>query len=401
MTFYASTPPPAGVNRRPSKLAPANRLQRPSQPDTYSTGPKTHSPQSSISSSPPQQYTQHAPTSPKGTHLAPPNKSSNSSPSSSRSSSTSPSPGRGRQAALPPLHEDFPSALASGKPKLSPARGEGEGAVPSILRPGKPNTSPGPRPRVASTQGPPPQHPSSRPFSPIATSPAPYQPVTGNEARLSSTTPVSAPYPPAHSTLYPPVNSNPYPQSNSSPYPPPNQSSYPPTNQSTYRPGSAAPYPATNTSPYSSNTPQYRPAPSTYSPPGAYEPGPPVSFPMPLAAPASYDTPAPNPSYQQSYKPQQPPAQASDFPDPYLSARYQAPLPLPGSPPQRHAPVKHAPVTSSASAKVLDEAARRKHQEEEDLALARKLDRELNMQELEDARAGRTGGGRNSMPGGW
>lgn len=108
-------------------------------------------------------------------------------------------------------------------------------------------------------------------------------------------------------------------------------------------------------------------------------PLPPVSFPLPKAAPPdSYG------SYQGPYQA----TLAGDLPDPYLLARYQTPLPLPlesdtgrgqaqlpTSSRDRIAPNANR-VEAIRSAE--EEAARRKEQTDRDLELALQLDRELN-----------------------
>ncbi|KII89789.1 hypothetical protein PLICRDRAFT_39960 [Plicaturopsis crispa FD-325 SS-3] len=66
-----------------------------------------------------------------------------------------------------------------------------------------------------------------------------------------------------------------------------------------------------------------------------------------------------------------------DLPDPYLQARYQTPLPLPGSssPPRSVA----QPLANPKQDAALEAARARKAQEEADLELARRLDREMNL----------------------
>jgi hypothetical protein len=98
----------------------------------------------------------------------------------------------------------------------------------------------------------------------------------------------------------------------------------------------------------------------------------------------------------------------SDLPDPYLSARYLQPLPLPpgSSPPRqppRQAPARRDPAAEAAEihrqAALLEEQkkAKRKEQEEADAELARRLDLELNLGDEQES-------GRSDavhMPGGW
>ncbi|OBZ72644.1 Ingression protein fic1 [Grifola frondosa] len=127
MTFYAAGPPP--LQRRASKLTPSDRLAAPIRPYAYphpsSKTPPGSSPLRTPHSSthPDQHHVSNVPTSPTGTHLAPPG------PSSTHSSP------RNRDDPLPPL----------------PAEPE---TIPAILRAGRPHTSPQSDPRPL-----PPNHP--------------------------------------------------------------------------------------------------------------------------------------------------------------------------------------------------------------------------------------------------
>lgn len=128
-----------------------------------------------------------------------------------------------------------------------------------------------------------------------------------------------------------------------------------------------------------------------------------MSFPMasignvgghqPIYDGQSYDyrRPSPEPTSVSAYPPS---SDNNDLPDPYLAARYQQPLPLPGgggfrpsaSPPRAApAPVRRDPAAEAAEirkqAALAEERARqtKREQEEADAELARQLDRELNI----------------------
>ena len=103
------------------------------------------------------------------------------------------------------------------------------------------------------------------------------------------------------------------------------------------------------------------------------------------------------------FQPSTRPAASNNLPDPYLTARYQQPLPLPGSSPPRQRPAPRDPTAEAAEirrqALLLEEQdrAKRKEQEEADAALARQLDLELNLGDSEQERssdAGHTPGDR-------
>lgn len=117
----------------------------------------------------------------------------------------------------------------------------------------------------------------------------------------------------------------------------------------------------------------------------------------------------PEPAYQQP---------ESELPDPYLLARYQSPLPLPPgatrpsqsttapTPASAPAPARRDPAAEAAEIRrqaVLAEereAQKRKEQEEADAELARQLDQELNLGDVEEERSlGRSGSAH--MPGEW
>jgi type IV secretory pathway VirB10-like protein len=92
------------------------------------------------------------------------------------------------------------------------------------------------------------------------------------------------------------------------------------------------------------------------------------------------------------------------LPDPYLSARYQQPLPLPvgsNASPPRQPPARRDPAAEAAEIRRQaalqeeQERVRKREQEEADAELARRLDRELNSGDLEDERT------RTHMPGAW
>jgi hypothetical protein len=94
----------------------------------------------------------------------------------------------------------------------------------------------------------------------------------------------------------------------------------------------------------------------------------------------------------------------NDLPDPYLSARYLQPLPLPqGYSPPRQPPARRDPAAEAAEirrqAVLLEEQkkAKQKEQEEADAELARRLDLELNSSDGQETE--RSDG--VHMPGGW
>lgn len=102
----------------------------------------------------------------------------------------------------------------------------------------------------------------------------------------------------------------------------------------------------------------------------------------------TYDYRRPSPEPTSIY-----PSTDNDLPDPYLAARYQQPLPLPGgggfrpsTSPPRAAPVQARRDPAAEVAEIKRQAAlaaerekqKRMEQEEADAELARQLDRELN-----------------------
>jgi hypothetical protein len=142
--------------------------------------------------------------------------------------------------------------------------------------------------------------------------------------------------------------------------------------------------------------------------PNPYEQAPGVSF--PIAAVGDAHTPVYESQY--NYRPSQEPAYLpptmtlvdNDLPDPYLSARYLQPLPLPqGYSPPRQPPARRDPAAEAAEirrqAVLLEEQkkAKQKEQEEADAELARRLDLELNSSDGQETE--RSDG--VHMPGGW
>lgn len=166
---------------------------------------------------------------------------------------------------------------------------------------------------------------------------------------------------------------------------------------------SSRPTPLTETRPVQIQT---RP-PVNYGQPSSSYANPGTSpFPVANARTPVYDLPP-----QYSWRPPQtdvtPDQYNNNLLDPYLNARYQQPLPLPaGSNPSspQQLPVRRDPAAEAAEIRrqtaLLEEQekAKKREQEEADAELARRLDRELNMGNLEDE----TTRGRNShMPGAW
>lgn len=146
----------------------------------------------------------------------------------------------------------------------------------------------------------------------------------------------------------------------------------------------------------------------TASQPKSYDIMPAISF--PVASMVNAHNPSYEPQYTNytsqplAYQPPTSTAASSDLPDPYLSARYQQPLPLPsnaGPPPQL--PARRDPAAEAAEIRrqvVLQEEQqrlKRKEQEDADAALARQLDLELNVGDTD--RRGRSDEIR--MPGSW
>ncbi|KAJ7164012.1 hypothetical protein C8R43DRAFT_1233068 [Mycena crocata] len=433
MTFFTNAPAPVGLTapkaqlqRRPSKLSPAERLARPPL-----TAPNTASAAKHRQQQDP--YGQ-----PANGYLGP-------SPPHSRTPSTSP-PRTGRQSPLPPL----PEGNAPAPNTLTPGRGQGlPQHVPSILRPRNPKSSPTPIPRPTSEYSgvvPPPDHgyaPESPPrgYTPVVPAsnstyddayvPPPHEPQRwgSNHSPAEFSFPVpslggareptveySAPYnpsPPAGygapggrdrhgstSSFTPPASFTPPPAPSFQPQPPYQQqpSSFQPPPQSFQQPFQQPP----QQPPFPPQSPVYQQPPPTFQPPAAFQHSPPTfQAAPPFQPPAS------------SFHHQPPPANKSnELPDPYLLARYQSPLPLPpgaDNPPRQRtsshaggqappAESKPAPAPPSkatppstqsnpdnarlqALRQVEEEAARRRAQEEKDRELARQLDRELNLGE--------------------
>jgi hypothetical protein len=120
-----------------------------------------------------------------------------------------------------------------------------------------------------------------------------------------------------------------------------------------------------------------------------------ISF--PVAAMGNAHPPMYEPQY--NYFSPQDTAAADKLPDPYLSARYQQPLPLPlsssppGQPTARRDPASEAAeIRRQALLHEEHQQVKRKEQEEADAALARQLDLELNLGDT---------GHDGHMPGGW
>jgi hypothetical protein len=108
-----------------------------------------------------------------------------------------------------------------------------------------------------------------------------------------------------------------------------------------------------------------------------------LSFPIPAVAPlqqsGNYPAVVPPPY---SYRP----PVDNNFPDPYLQARYQTPLPLPPAGITQPHSNPAAPPPNNQDNRRIDaprlkeeEAGRQISQEEKDLELALRLDRELNL----------------------
>ncbi|KAJ7911503.1 hypothetical protein B0H13DRAFT_2009752 [Mycena leptocephala] len=406
MTFFTNAPAPVGLSvpkannlqRRPSKLSPAERMARPpyTSPGTSSAAGPRH-----------QQDPQGQP--PNG--LSPP---------SSRGSSSSP-PRHGRESPLPLL----PGQLATGAPipnTLTPGRAQGlPQHVPSILRPRNPKSSPTPipGPRVEySGVVPAPGHGESPPrtYTPVVPPPdstydeyVPHQP----EQWGSNDSPAdfSFPVPNIPGAREPTVE-----YSTSSYNPPAPNYGGPPALD---RHGSGGSTSSFSPPAFQPHPPSFQPPPPSFQPPPpSFQPSPP-SFQHP---PASFHPPA-------SSHPQPPTNRNGDLPDPYLLARYQSPLPLPPGadnsprvrstshsqpPPPQSQPAapqsKPTPASQSnpdnarlqalrqveaeaarrkvqlekdraLAKKIEEEATQRKTQEEKDRELARQLDRELNLGE--------------------
>ncbi|KAJ7056637.1 hypothetical protein C8F01DRAFT_1154390 [Mycena amicta] len=365
MTFFANAPAPAGhglsvpkanLQRRQSKLLPADRLSRPSE-----VLPLVNQ----------QQHGRHP----------------SQSPPASKQPSPSP-PRHGRESPLPPVpeqHPAVPGALMAGRPRpqasaqnLAPAAAALTPHVPSILRPRNPKSSPTPipGPRVEYSgvvPAPEPDYESESPpraYTPVVPpADTPFGWGSNDNAAPSNFSfpvpnipgaqqPLSTPYnPPTTYTPSPPNGSGPStpaPSFNNQPpsyppqtQPPPlqHQSSYPPPSQPLYQAQTPPSYP-----------PQTQPA---YSPPiqPPYQQQHPPAFQQPpFQPPPPSFTPAPPGAYPPSQS--HPPANGQDLPDPYLLKRYQSPLPLPpGSKNESH----HHQRTTSHSQPTAAPAPARKH----------------------------------------
>ncbi|KAF7327461.1 C2 domain-containing protein [Mycena kentingensis (nom. inval.)] len=366
MTFYANARAPTGqglappksnnnLQRRPSKLSPAERLSRP-RPAQAEVLPLVNQ--------------QHH-----GRHPS-------QTPPSSKQPSPSP-PRHGRESSLPPVPDQSPSppvpgALTPGRPRpqqggTAPANGNNLAApgltphVPSILRPRNPKSSPTPipGPRVEYSgvvpapetereveSGSPPRG-GYTPVVPSADSPFRWDSDNGSApstfsfpvpniagTSITSTppyvpppttyTPPSGPSTPAptlnnHPPSYPPQTHTPPAPYTPQPQPPQaqtSQSSYgqppfgphPPQSQTQYPTQNQASYPPQNQASYHPPPPAFQQAP--YQPPAS-------SFTPPI--PGAYPGSPSNSTGQ-------------NLPDPYLLKRYQSPLPLPpGAEPRQRA----------------------------------------------------------------
>jgi hypothetical protein len=385
MTFYANTsagPAPAtslalpvdhALTRRSSKLLPSDRLYR---------VPQNLAPPTTTSPPAPSKALQHP---------------GYSTPHTGGESTLQPS-------SAPPKRSESPfPTLPDGKaPNL---------ALPEILIPSGGRTHPKPHDRLS------PQIPSMlRPRNEI------LSPIQADQRPVSLPYPGEVPNSPAYDygATYSRTNHNtllantgprtPFPPSTTqrtySPAPNPTPSdygfTYPRANHDAPRANAApiTPYPLSTTR-------------QSYSPaPGLIPSGPPsrLSFPVPTIAPLQASATAPYPMVDPRPFPNRP-SEQNDFPDPYLRARYQTPLPLPpGSTnlkphsnqtaPQTPLPLPpgstnlkpHSNQTapqqthSDSGSSIIDalrreeeEAWRQKEQEKKDLELALQLDRELNL----------------------
>ncbi|KAJ7454709.1 hypothetical protein FB451DRAFT_1565115 [Mycena latifolia] len=459
MTFFTNAPAPAGLlaakannlQRRPSKLSPAERLARPAY--TPSTSSEGH----------PHRRQDHH-----NGLLSP-------SPPSSRTASASPSR-QGRESPLPPLPEQLgtgppvPNTLTPGRPRPQGAQGLTQ-HVPSVLRPRNPKSSPTPiphpdsdysgvvhgynpdsPPRTYTPVVPPPDStydddassyarpPLERWGSGSNDSPADFSfPVPSIPGAREPTVEFSSPPPPAgygagpapgrerHSST---ASFQAPPPPSFTPHPPQFQQQQP-LFQPQQPPQFQPPPPQFQPSPPQFQSPpsaQFQPPPQQFQQPPPSFQQPPPTFQQP---PPTFHQPPPTfqsppPSFTPPVAPHGPAHRNEDLPDPYLLARYQSPLPLPpgaGSSPRgrqteaapKSQPAAPAPAPAPPSKpqskptpasqsnpdnarlqalrQVEAEAARRRAQEEKDRELARQLDRELNLGETAGAGAG--------MPGSW
>ncbi|KDR79023.1 hypothetical protein GALMADRAFT_244752 [Galerina marginata CBS 339.88] len=449
MTYYANAPAPttaaapnkflsavqtqnSGLQRRPSKLSPADRLSRPqvgrphAQPSlAYDQAPSSKYSSPLTNSRLNENYTPQSPGSG-------PVATSNALPASLKPNYPSGSSPKGRQDPLPsnePYHS-YPnsrqSSLGLHQPQVS---------LPTTLRPGPaggspPSTSAGPSPIPIQRQNEfgHVRHPSSSP------------PAGGSyfsNVNRYETSPQGSPNPYFGGSVSPPNPPNPYIGGNNT--------LAVGTGLGPGRAYSPAP-------PSVSNPVGPSPVQSPYTGYGSPPNGPPIiwrqdavgeaplpnngsfSFPMPAVSPthqrqSSYpyndfsavynsrgSSPAPSNTSHMQNRPPMAAAPSSD--DPYLHARYQTPLPLP---PGASSPLKalaSAPVPTGiptppqkmstpgpdlarfeALKRAEDDARRRREQELRDLELAMALDRELNLAEERASSNGRPAP--TAMPGGW
>jgi hypothetical protein len=347
MTFYAHTPASlaAPVNtslNRPSKLNPAERLWRP----TPNTPPKT-SPSSTPSHSPgPSGFSRPGGTaSPKSNYLSP---AAAASPPRSRTSSSVASASLPRREYYPSSHqESAPSAIPSTLPPVAGLRRQPQ-SIPSS-------------PPTRSSQH---QDYFTVPISGELTA-IPTSLIPGRGAHRSSPSPPeSYTFPSRQSASLPstaPIQQIPQPRFSSSPSTPPS-----------YTPYAYSPTPA----------PAFQPSPLTPDVFRLREPPATISFPVPQPSAAPTYVYGPNlaaatasiaaPAYDGR--------RGTNIQYPYLQTRYTTPLPLPDSPPRGRQPL--GPEVESRRKALLqaeEEAAKRKQQEDQDLELARQLDRELNL----------------------
>ncbi|KAJ7039621.1 hypothetical protein C8F04DRAFT_296637 [Mycena alexandri] len=360
MTFFTNAPAPVGLSvpkannlqRRPSKLSPAERMARP---------PHTSSPASLTAGHP---------------------HSHQRDPHSQPANGPSPSPPRGpsrtgRESPLPPV----PQQLAPNHPAPNthtPGRlgAPGLTQVPSILRPRNPKSSPTPIP------GPVVEYNSVIP---------PQGQAYGGESPPRTYTPVVPPpdatYDDRDTYVSPPLErwgSNDSPAEFSFPVPTLPGAREPTVEYSTppYNPPPPAAYggppPALDRHGSGGSTSSYS-TPPPFQPQQPPFPPPQASYHVPGAYPSSFQPPPP--SFQQppsSLQSPPPTNRKNDLPDPYLLARYQSPLPLPpgaDKPRERSSSHSHqnkpAPALQSnpdnarlqALRQVEEEAARRKEQE--------------------------------------
>ncbi|KAK7044124.1 hypothetical protein VNI00_007841 [Paramarasmius palmivorus] len=454
MTYYSNGPAPerpadapvslnpaVNLTRRPSKLAPADRLWRP---------PQGHTPPQSYSNLP-----NHAPV---GAPMGPPTP-----PKSSP---------KGRYSGLPPQNEAPPPAVPDLlKPGLNHGHKRSSSQPQSHLSPSPPSTSPQRVPTILRPANPKaaPESTFSR-HSSVAPSITPSVPDPGYSRPASSIYPQNSvssiptypqpsvhshsPAPSAHNTYRPPsaipVEHWNAPHAPHTPQHPPSHPSVPPVSFSFPVPDVSnaplSPPPITSPpvqSPYDSMPPG-----GFYEPPRQHSPMPPPHLPhshsLPQSQSQSYPHPHPHPHHTSSYHSDFPTQTQSEesLPDPYLIARYQSPLPLPPGvqppqpakksspppppphpheyrsrsssrsppshspppparttppPPPADKPVPSLPVPAQPPAarqptplneerlRVLREAeeraARRREQEERDAELARQLDRDLQAEQ--------------------